>query len=136
MGRTFQKNIAEYIMPLYPPFWSPFKQNGGHFRSNTSIPETKRRRAFNFDAMSRFFGSLISEIVLPNTSCHCIHHYNGRVGTYWEKIARLSALLGRWAASKQHPTRGRSSLPYLSQHHVSIQLTPEPPAFNSQNRVC
>ena len=25
VGRRFQKRIAEYIMPSYPPFWRPFK---------------------------------------------------------------------------------------------------------------
>ena len=43
VGRGFQKkNIAEYTMPLYPPFWRPFKKDGGHFQSSTSISETKR----------------------------------------------------------------------------------------------
>ena len=23
-------------MPLYPPFWKPFKKNGGHVKSNTN----------------------------------------------------------------------------------------------------
>ena len=32
-------------------------QNGGHFQSNTSISETKRRRAFNFDSIYRFCGA-------------------------------------------------------------------------------
>ena len=36
-----EKNIAEYTMPLYPPFWRPFKKGGGHFQSSTSISETK-----------------------------------------------------------------------------------------------
>ena len=40
----FRKGIAEYIMPLYPPFWRPFKQNGGHFQKNRPVSETKRRR--------------------------------------------------------------------------------------------
>ena len=60
-GVDFRKSIAEYIMPLYPPFWRPFVQNGGHLQSNTSISETKRRRGFNFDSISRFCGALISE---------------------------------------------------------------------------
>ena len=29
-----EKSIAEYIMPLYTPFWRSVK-NGGHFKSNT-----------------------------------------------------------------------------------------------------
>ena len=39
-GVDFRKGIAEYIMPLYPPF----KQNGGHFQRKRPISETKRRR--------------------------------------------------------------------------------------------
>ena len=53
-GTYFIESIAEYIMSLHPPFWKPFKKHGGHFQSNTSISETRRRRAFNFDSMSRF----------------------------------------------------------------------------------
>ena len=52
-------------------------QNDGHLQSNTSISETKRRRAFNFDSMSRFCGAWISDKVLPNTPCHCIYHFGG-----------------------------------------------------------
>ena len=26
VGRRFQKNIAKYIMLLYPPFWGPFSK--------------------------------------------------------------------------------------------------------------
>ena len=43
-GVDFRKGIAEYIMPLYPPFWRSFEQNGGHFQNNKPISETKRRR--------------------------------------------------------------------------------------------
>ena len=43
-------------MPLHPPCWKPFKEHGVHFQSNTSLSETKRRRAFKFDSMSRFCG--------------------------------------------------------------------------------
>ena len=52
-------------------------QNGGHLQINMSISETKRRRAFNFDSTSRFCGAWISEKVLPNTPCNCIHHFGG-----------------------------------------------------------
>ena len=31
-------------------------QKGGHLQSNTSISETKRRRAFNFDSCLGFVG--------------------------------------------------------------------------------
>ena len=39
--------------------------------------------------MSRFCGAQISEKVLPNTSCHCIHH----VGSHFKNMARLSQKL-------------------------------------------
>ena len=64
-------------------------QNGGHIQSNTSISETKRRRAFNFDSMSRFCGAWISEKVLPNTPCHCIHHFGGDL----KKMAVISQVV-------------------------------------------
>ena len=52
-------------------------QNGSHLHSNTSISETMRRKAFNFDSISRFCGAWISEKVLPNTPCHCIQSFGG-----------------------------------------------------------
>ena len=64
-------------------------QNGGHLQSNTSISETKRRRAFNFDYMSRFCGAWISEKVLPNTPGHCIHHFEGDL----KKMAAISKVV-------------------------------------------
>ena len=70
-------------------------QNGGHLQRNTSISETKRRRAFNFDSMSRFCEAWISEKVLPNTPCHCIHHFGGdlRKMAAISKVVRLSQKL-------------------------------------------
>ena len=64
-------------------------QNGGHLQSNTSISESKRRIAFNFDSMSRFCGAWISEKVLPNTPCHCIHHFGGDL----KKMAAISKVV-------------------------------------------
>ena len=64
-------------------------QNGGHLQINTSISETKRRRAFNFDSTSMFCGAWISEKVLPNTPCHCIHHFGGDL----EKMAAISKVV-------------------------------------------
>ena len=55
----------------------PILQNGGHFQSNTSISEPKRRRASNVDSMYRFCGAYIPEKVLPNTSRHYIRHFGG-----------------------------------------------------------
>ena len=70
-------------------------QNGGHLQSNTSISETKRRTAFNFDSMSRFCGAWISENVLPNTPCHCIHHFGDDLNKMAaiSKVVRLSEKL-------------------------------------------
>ena len=67
-------------------------QNGGHLQSNTSISETKSRRAFNFDSMSKFCGASISENVLPNTPCHCIHHFGNDLNktAAISKVVRLS----------------------------------------------
>ena len=64
-------------------------QNGGHLQSNTSISETMSHIAFNFDSMSRFCGAWISEKVLPNTPCHCIHHFRGDV----KKMAAISKVV-------------------------------------------
>ena len=95
LGVDFRKSIAEYIMPLYPPFWRQFIQNGDHLQSNTSISETKRRRAFNFDSMSRFCWEWISEKVLPNTPCHCIQPFRGVIKKMAAicKVVRLSQKL-------------------------------------------
>ena len=77
VGRRFQKRIAEYIMPLYPPFWRQFKQNGGHFQSNTSITQTKRRRAFNLDSMCMFCGAYTCrKIIVSYVSVLGINHFN------------------------------------------------------------
>ena len=74
--------ISEKVLPntschCIRHFGGHVMQNGGHLQSNTSISDTKRRRAFKFDSMSRFCGAWISEKVLPNTPCHCIHHFRG-----------------------------------------------------------
>ena len=70
-------------------------QNGSHLQSNTSISETKRRRAVNFDSMSRFCGAWISENGLPNTSSHYIHHFGGDLCKMAaiSKVVRLSQKL-------------------------------------------
>ena len=70
-GMDFIESITEYIMPLHPLFWKPFRKHGDHVQSNTSISETKRRIAFNFDSMSRFCGaytcrkSIVSYVSVP-----------------------------------------------------------------------
>ena len=58
-------------------------QNGGHLQSNTSISE--------FDSMSRFCGAWISEKVLLNTPCHCIHHFGGD----FKKMAAISKVVSQ-----------------------------------------
>ena len=63
-------------------------QNGGHLQSNTSISETKRRRAIIVDSIS-FLGAWISEKVLPNKPGHCIHHFEGDL----KKMAAISKVV-------------------------------------------
>ena len=46
-GGDFRKGIAEYTMPLYPPFWRPFKQNGGHFQK-IGLSQKLRGAEFQF----------------------------------------------------------------------------------------
>ena len=45
--------------------------------------------------MSRFSGAWISEKVLPNTPCHCIHHFGGDLikMAAIPKVVRLSQKL-------------------------------------------
>ena len=74
-------------MPLHPPFWNPFKKHGGHVQSNTSISETKRRRAFNFDSMSRFCGAYTCrKSIVSYVSVLGINHfdvYGGHFIKWW-----------------------------------------------------
>ena len=53
----FHRKYCRIHHAIDPPFWKPFKKHGGHYQSNASISETKRRRAFNFDSISRFCGA-------------------------------------------------------------------------------
>ena len=46
---------------------------------NGAISEIKRHIAFYFDCIYRFCRAYISEKVLPNTLCHCIHHFGGHL---------------------------------------------------------
>ena len=86
----FIESVAEYIMPLHPLFWNPFRKHGGHVQSNTPISENKRRRAFNFDSMSRFCGaytctkSIVSYVSVPG-----INHFDVYGGHFY-KIAAIS----------------------------------------------
>ena len=74
MRRRFQKNYCQMYHTILSDIVKAILQNGGHFRSSTSISETKRRRAFNVDSMYRFCGAYISEKVLSNVSSHYILH--------------------------------------------------------------
>ena len=42
--RFKKKSIAEYIIPLYPPFWKPFKTMAAVFKVIRIILETMRQR--------------------------------------------------------------------------------------------
>ena len=75
--RRFQKKYYEMYHTTLSDMVKAILQNGGHFQSNTSISETKRRRAFNVDSIYRFCGAKNPEKVLPNTSCQCIRHFGG-----------------------------------------------------------
>ena len=57
VGRRFQKNYCEMYHTILSDIVKPILQNGGQFQSNTSISETKRRRASNVDSMYRFCGA-------------------------------------------------------------------------------
>ena len=45
VGRRFQKNYCQMYHTILSDFVNAILQNGGHFQSNTSISEPKRRRA-------------------------------------------------------------------------------------------
>ena len=57
VGRRFQKNYCQMYHTILSDIVKPILQNGGHFQSNTSISEPKRRRASNVDSMYRFCGA-------------------------------------------------------------------------------
>ena len=103
-GIDFVESIAEYIiMPLHPPLWKPFKKHGGHFQSNTSISETKSRRAFNFDSVSRFCGAYTyRKSIVSYVSVLGINHVDvcGGHFTKWRAflwiILFISQLRGMW----------------------------------------
>ena len=75
--RRFQKKYCEIYHTTLFDIVKAILQNGGHFQSNTSISETKRRRAFNVDSIYRFCEAYIPEKVLLNPSCQCIRHFGG-----------------------------------------------------------
>ncbi len=81
------RKVKVKIMPLHPLFWKPFRKHGGHVQSNTSISETKRRRAFNFDSMSRFCWaytcrkSIVSYVSVPGINRFDV--YGGHFIKWW-----------------------------------------------------
>ena len=79
--RRFQKKYSEMFHTTLSDIVKAILQNGGHFQSNKSISETKRRIAFNVDSIYRFCGAYNPEKVLPNTSCQCIRHFGGHFFT-------------------------------------------------------
>ena len=54
--RRFQKKYCEMNHTTLSDIVKAILQNGGHFQSNMSISETKRRRVFNVDSIYRFCG--------------------------------------------------------------------------------
>ena len=86
LRRRFQKNYCQMNHTIQSDIEKPILQNGGHFQSNTSISEPKRRRASNVDSMYRFCGAYIPENVLPNTSCHYIRHFGGNFPKKWRSF--------------------------------------------------
>ena len=57
VGRRFQKKYCQMYYTILSDMVKPILQNGGHFQSNTSISEPKRRRASSVDSMYRFCGA-------------------------------------------------------------------------------
>ena len=79
-GVYFRKRIAKYIMPLYPPFWMPFEQNGGHLQRNRSILETKRRRASIVTLCLGFVGRRFQrKHCRIHHAINCIHHFESHL---------------------------------------------------------
>ena len=70
VGRRFQKKYCQIYHTILSDIVKPILQNGGHFQSNTSSSEPKRRRASNVNSMYRNCGALI-----PEKYCH-LHHAN------------------------------------------------------------
>ena len=55
--RRFQKKYCEMYHTTRFDIVKAILQNGGYFQSNTSISETKRRKAFNVDSIYMFCGA-------------------------------------------------------------------------------
>ena len=61
VGRRLQRKYCRFNHAIVSAILEAILKNGGHFQSNTSISETKRRRTFKVDSMYRFCGASISE---------------------------------------------------------------------------
>ena len=57
VGRIFQKKYCQMYQAIISDIVKSILQNAGHFQSNTTISEPKRRRASNVDSMYRFCGA-------------------------------------------------------------------------------
>ena len=79
--RKCQKKYCEMYHTTLSDIVKAILQNGGHFQSNTSISETKRRRAFNVDSIYIGFVGRIFQI--PERYCR-IHLAN--VSAFMEGI--------------------------------------------------
>ena len=83
-------------MPLYPPFWRPVEQNGGHLQRNRSILETKRRRASIVTLCPGFVGRKFQrKYCRIHHAIDCIHHFASHLKNMASvsKVIRLSQKL-------------------------------------------
>ena len=60
----FIESVAEYIMPLHPLFWKPFRKHGGHVQSNMSISEIIGVEPSISTLCLGFVGRILAEKVL------------------------------------------------------------------------
>ena len=81
VGRRFQKKYRQKYHTILSDIVNPILQNGGHFQSNTSISEPKRRRASKGDSMYRCGAKI------PEKKTYCLIHH-----------AIISAILQKMAA--------------------------------------
>ena len=80
VGRRFQKkSIAEYIMPMYPPFSRPFffTKTATIFNAMRLIFETMRQRNFTVVSKHINYGQHNSDSALLCASHNCGHNLAG-----------------------------------------------------------
>ena len=73
VGRIFQKSIAEYIMPMYPPFWRSFNNNSDHFNVMRHIFQ----RNVTVVSTHIIYGQHNSDSALLRASHNCGHNLAG-----------------------------------------------------------